>query len=627
MTAFVRRLACVAGWLAATAAAQAPTEVQGDLTGTVRWQGVVRVTGDVTVGDSARLEIAAGTKVWIAERDGLGKGWNKDWVEIHVRGQLLVEGNLDAPVVVARENAAESASAPPTAVQPSWHGIVLYASRDEAQNRDVVRGMRLEHAFAGLQIPGSSPLVEDCVFRGCEVGIEVGSAHKNGEFVGIQGGAASPEIRRSRFANGHTGIYAQSLAQPIVEFCVFHGLSTGVGPDRPVVVSRLDAPGTVVQNCAFVDCSCGVMGCSATRDSIFAGCRIALELSAYHDLLATDIDPIVFERCLVSGAGEEIVGDSAVARDVLRGEARFAGPIEDLAKPWPPLPTCLALQDGSAAIGVARNGGDLGPSAQPRPGAVARAMRWQGKVPNGWLAAAADAPGGWQKLAKATPGGACGKSWWAVADQEASGVFRLRRTFGLQRTTGLLALELTSASDAVLEFEFSGDTAMLEVVVNGKSALKVDQRRRFGGASVPVPLNLRSGANLVLVHVVGWGADPQVAFALGGDWQVSSPTAEAVVPTVKAVPARTKEGVFVDLTLSADVHWSAGPGKDLVKVQQVGRMDETVGLDGSWLSPRKLRVGPLPRDWGKVEVELQLSGARSLLGAGLVVPPVKVKLP
>jgi hypothetical protein len=64
-----------------------------------------------------------------------------------------------------------------------------------------------------------------------------------------------------------------------------------------------------------------------------------------------------------------------------------------------------------------------------------------------------------------------------------------------------------------------------------------------------------------------------------------------------------------------------------VKAQQVGRMDEAVGLDGSWLGPRKLRVGPLPRDWGKVEVELQLSGARSLLGAGLVVPPVKVKLP
>jgi len=392
-------------------------------------------------------------------------------------------------------------------------------------------------------------------------------------------------------------------------------------------VSRLDAPGTVVQNCAFVGCSRGVMGCSATRDSIFVDCRMALELSAYHDLLATDIDPIVFERCLVGGTGEEIVGDSAVARDVLRGDARFAGPLEDLAKPWPPLPGCLALQDGSAAIGAARNGGDLGPSAQPRPGAVARAMRWNGKVPNGWLAAATDAPGGWQKLAKLAPGGAVGKSWWAVADQEASGVFRLRRTFGLRRTTGLFALELTAASDAVFELEFSGDTALLEVVVNGKTASKVEQRRRFGGASLPVPLNLRSGANLVLVHVVGWGADPQVAFALGGDWQVPSPTVEAVVPTVKAVPARTKEGVFVDLTLSVDVHWSAGPGLELVTVQQVGRMDEPQGLDGNWLGPRKLRVGPLPRDWGKGEVELHMSGARSLVGAGLVVPPVKIKLP
>ena len=32
-------------------------------------------------------------------------------------------------------------------------------------------------------------------------------------------------------------------------------------------------------------------------------------------------------------------------------------------------------------------------------------------------------------------------------------------------------------------------------------------------------------------------------------------------------------------------------------------------------------------DMEKGEVELKLSGARSLVGAGLVVPPVKVKLP
>lgn len=604
--------------------AQAPQDVQGELGKTTRWSGAVRVTGDVNVPEGSRLEIAAGTKVWIADKDGLQTGWNKNQVEIHVKGQLTIEGGVATPVLITREGAEESG--PASSAQPTWHGIVIHQSSDEAQNRDIVRGLRLEYAFAGIQVPLSSPLLEDCVFRYCDVCVEVGSAHKDERFTGTRGGPAGPEIRRCRFTDSRTGVYLQGSAKPLVEYCVFHACRCGLGPNRPGVISRLDPPGASLQRCAFVACSVGVEGCSLTRESIFADCKTALELSNYHDNLATDIDQIVFERCLVAGSGREVVGDTAIAREVLRGEAKFRGPVEELSTPWPPLPPCLDLQDGSTAIGAARDGGDLGPSGKARPGAIAKAMQWSGVVLTGWRAAATDAPPAWLKLAKADPGTVVGKSWWASADQEEDGSLRLRRVFGLQRTTGLFAIEVQAAAAGPVPMQFSGETTLLEIAVNGVSAVKVEQKRRFGGASEPVFLTLRAGANLIVVHAVGWGADPRIAFAMAGDWTPTVAKVVAQEPTMTARTNRTKDGVFVEVSASADVHWSAGPGKDFARAQQIGKMDDPVGLDVVWTAPRKARLGPLPREWAKTEVEVLFPGVRSVTGEPLKVAAVTVKV-
>ncbi len=126
------------------------TEVHGTLSGVTRWTGSVRIVGDVTVVEDARLEIAAGTQIVVAEADQLQAGWNPQQVEIHVKGQLLVEGNETSPVVVLPEVTASEA------VQwngkPTWHGIVLHASADEARRRDIVRGARIEGAVAALPV-------------------------------------------------------------------------------------------------------------------------------------------------------------------------------------------------------------------------------------------------------------------------------------------------------------------------------------------------------------------------------------------------------------------------------------------------------------------------------------------
>ena len=101
--------------------AQTPQDVQGELGKTTRWSGSVRITGDVNVPDGARLEIAAGTKVWIADKDALQTGWNKNWIEIHVKGQLVIEGAVATPVLITREGAEESG--PASSAQPAMRGF------------------------------------------------------------------------------------------------------------------------------------------------------------------------------------------------------------------------------------------------------------------------------------------------------------------------------------------------------------------------------------------------------------------------------------------------------------------------------------------------------------------------
>jgi hypothetical protein len=69
-----------------------------------------------------------------------------------------------------------------------------------------------------------------------------------------------------------------------------------------------------------------------------------------------------------------------------------------------------------------------------------------------------------------------------------------------------------------------------------------------------------------------------------------------------------------------------GGGQASARAQQIGKMDEPVGLDLVWTGPRKARLGPLPREWAKTEVELSFPGVRSVTGELLKVAPVTVKV-
>lgn len=630
------RLGCTLAWALASAvvAAQSPEPlvVQGELPKEARWQGVVRVVGDVTVPDGGRLEILAGTKVLIADQDASKAGRDKGSVEIVVRGQLLVQGSTERPVLVTLESAAADAEKDSTEaieLRLQWHGITLLPSGDAAKNRDHVRGLHLEHAKAGIRIPDGDPLIEDCVFRHCTLGIDIGVVWIQGKFVTTAGcGPAGPEIRRCRFTSGYTGVCACASAVPVVELCVFHKLRNGVSSHRPDLVYYLAEPGPTVSHCIFHQCDQGVVGCSMVRDSVFLGCRRAMALSEDHDRDGEGIDHMVSENCLVHDCQHEIGGDSAVARDVIRGDPMLRGPLDELGKPWPPLPPCLELAAGSAAIGAARDGSDLGPIVGQRRQSAPK-LAWTGKLVTGFRAASCDPPGGWQKIAKPSLGAAVGKSWWAAADQEPDGLVGLRRVFGFGRTVGLLAFEFDCAAAGQVPLEFSADAMKLEIAVNGIPVVTAANRQRFGGVNGPVQAKVRAGTNVLLVHAVAWGPEPFLGVALGGDWTPTPPpdAAEAADPPVlKGRLVRLKDGVFLEATLTATSHWTSAPGKDLARVKPAGQLVEAQAVDVLWSGPGRLRIGPLPPDCRKGDVEVTLPGLRDPSGKPLAVEPLTVKV-
>ena len=96
------RAALVASALAAAGAA-APARpadgVSGLPPGRTTWSGTVLVAGDVEVPADALLAVEPGTRVVIASKDASASGWNRERVEIHVRGGITVAGTAGSPVV------------------------------------------------------------------------------------------------------------------------------------------------------------------------------------------------------------------------------------------------------------------------------------------------------------------------------------------------------------------------------------------------------------------------------------------------------------------------------------------------------------------------------------------------
>jgi hypothetical protein len=608
-------------WLASVVPCQ--QGIAGDLPRETRWQGEVRLAADVTVPADGRLVIAAGTVVTIAASDAGRAGFHPDRIELHVRGQLLIEGNLEAPVLFVPDD-AQGRTVGEVAV--AWHGIVLHPRADAAARRTVVRGTQFFRAFAAVQEPAGDALVEDCVFLACSEGVQVGIAYRDDRFEGLRGGVAAPEIRRCRFVRCNTGIYSEQRARLHVERCVFANVETGVGAQRPVFVNQQQRPGASIVGCAFVEATRGVFGCAIVRESWFLRCHAAVALSRYHDAWSLAIEPVVCERCLVDEVAQVAVGDTGVVRTTIPGAVRPSGDLGELQQAWPPLPNCLRLAADSDCKGKGLGGRDLGPFGDGGLGEEALDLPWEGPALRGWMAAPVDRPRDGKRVGPVELGAKIAGRWWALADTDSTGVLHLKGAFGVERSSGLLAWSFETAAAGKVGLPWTGDVAGIVCWLDGRTVLDLPARRRFGAEQAPLSLECTAGRHLLVVHVTGWGVAPRFAMGQVATWQPVAPAesqAKELAPKARVQGrGRTR---YVDVDLTTAVHWRPRPGVDAVELRDA--TGATFGITWEWADAGVLRLRPAANAPSGQDLRLVWKGLRDLSGRPLELEATALRLP
>lgn len=181
-----------------------------DLSGKVRWSGLVDLDGPVVVRPDATLVIAPGTRIVAASAR----------VKISVQGRLQVEGSPEAPVSFTGEK--------------GWQGVEFM----EASDGSVISWAEFRSASAAISSFATDFRVENCTFRENEFGVrllrESSPLIINSTFEDNQVGVANEmksgaEIRGNRFVN-HTrsAILASHNSTGLVTGNTFIGNKQGI---------------------------------------------------------------------------------------------------------------------------------------------------------------------------------------------------------------------------------------------------------------------------------------------------------------------------------------------------------------------------------------------------------------
>lgn len=596
--------------------------IQGPLTADTTWSGEVTISGDVTVKKGATLTVLPGTRITLAAQDARSGGWNTATVEVHVEGRLLVRGTADEPVHWLPQGFAVEDAAVPSEAPDDWHGIVLH--NDDPNERSEILHARIGGAVAGVQAPHCDPLIADCVFHTCGVGVEAGAAYKNTHNHGIAPKRAQPEIVRCRFAGCHAGVFVEGQGSPDIRRSVFYRCRVGVGNDRPGVSRPLSEPGPVLQRCALIECRQGAQAPSIVRDGMFVGCTVALAMSSFHAPFTTTIDHMAVRHNLIHDCDEVARGELGLDVGGVRAEPGFAGSLATLGGMGVPIPASMELAEGSAARGRASDGGDLGPTGEL--GRVLNGVVWSpatAPIERG-LVVGAEVKG--RQVARGTPepGGALGKAWW-VAGTFDRGALDLRRTFGEPRA-GWLALPVERTSGPVA-IEVNGDTDSFEVLENAKSLWLHEGRRRYGMRGVRQEIEVKDSIDTLLVRIQGWGAEPRVGIALEG-LRLRDVTGEApgALTVRKARMTKHKRKPVLEITTEQPLHWG-DPFRDGWCEVRDGRSQPLPGgatLSVSMVDVDTIRI-EIPESWDK-PLTVVLTGLRSPSGVPYGDPdPVRIE--
>lgn len=115
-----------------------------------------RLTGDLTVGPDASLNIEKGVNVSVAPKNMWDNKENK--IRLKVQGTLMIQGTENDPVSIY-----SSASAPK---KGDWKGVVFDTQSD--LNPSMIRGLNISHALIGIDGLAGIPEIEHSGFYSCK---------------------------------------------------------------------------------------------------------------------------------------------------------------------------------------------------------------------------------------------------------------------------------------------------------------------------------------------------------------------------------------------------------------------------------------------------------------------------
>ena len=134
--------------------AQIPTEVTGEIRGTINWTGLILIKGDVTVAKGSQLIIAPGTRVlFTANSDQTREGSDKTRCELNIRGTLIARGQGSRKIIFT--SAAESPR------MGDWYGLQFLYS----ETKNVLEYCQVEYAHNGVTIKNSQGQISNSELR------------------------------------------------------------------------------------------------------------------------------------------------------------------------------------------------------------------------------------------------------------------------------------------------------------------------------------------------------------------------------------------------------------------------------------------------------------------------------
>ena len=200
------------GVLITTASCSPVSSVQmiagSELHGSHRWEGNIRIAGDVVFAKDSSLKIQPGTVISFSEAEP-GTDLFQDHPhfvgsELIIKGSVVAEGTPDAPIKFTSDNSVESPS--------PWGGVNIMQSPDARFSFCIFEG-----ADSALHIQESKVVVRQSLFRSNLVGLRFHSSdivaeHNNflQNHTAIRSHFGSPVIRYNVLKDNRKGLFITS---------------------------------------------------------------------------------------------------------------------------------------------------------------------------------------------------------------------------------------------------------------------------------------------------------------------------------------------------------------------------------------------------------------------------------